>query len=123
MSDNPEFYPLDFPQQVVVSPEELLRALEERIIQSLFQQLAQQRRAQSALIAAEKARMVVGERLPSPSVAVDFYGLDIANKNATLEQYQQLSSSMMALMIEIQKWQTATLEPVICGDVTSPCSD
>lgn len=121
MIENPDFYPLDFPQQVVVSSEELLLRLENRITQSLFQQLASQRRARNAQIATEKAKMVTGDRLPSPSIMPGFYSLDIANQNATLEQYQSVVASIMGLMTQIQQWQAATLEPTVCDDVTAEC--
>jgi hypothetical protein len=123
MSDNPEFYPLDFPHQVVVSPEELMARLESRITQSFFQQITYQRKTVASQIATEKAKIITGDRLPSPSVMPNLYELDIANQNATVEQFQEVVASIMGLMIQVQQWQSATLEPLLCNDVTAECSD
>lgn len=122
-NENVEFYPNDFPHEALVTNEELVARLEHRISQSLFQQIASQRRAQSARIAAEKANMITGDRLPSPSVAPDIHQLDSLNQNVTLDQYHAMLASIMGLMKQVQEWQTTVLEPPLCDDVTSDCSD
>lgn len=122
-TENLEFYPSDFPREALVTNEELLARLEHRISQSLFQQRASQRRSLNAQIAAEKANIITGDRLPSPSVAPDIYQLDSLNQTVTLDQYHAMLASMMNLMNQIQEWQAAVLEPPLCDDVTSECSD
>jgi hypothetical protein len=123
ITENLEFYPNDFASEVKITSEEELARLEHRINQSLFKQLASQRRALNAQIAAEKSKIITGDRLPSPSVAADISRLDSLNQNVTLDQYHDIVASMISLVRQMQEWQVANLEPPLCNDVTSSCSD
>lgn len=122
-TENLEFYPNDFTSETKITNEEELARLEHRINQSLFKHLASQRRAVRAQIATDKSNIITGDRLPSPSVAPDIHQLDSLNQNVTLDQYHAIVASMIGLVRQMQEWQVANLEPVICDDVTSDCSD
>jgi hypothetical protein len=105
MRENLEFYPTDFSFPSTLSPEEQMARMEARFIQSLFQGIAYNRRAAAAQIAAEKASMIVGDRLPSPSVAPDIAQLDNASKPATVEQYRAVAGSILNILNQVQQWQ------------------
>ncbi len=105
MSQNLEFYPEDFSFPSALSPEEQMARMEARFVQSLFQGVAHQRRAMAAQIATEKSNMIVGDRLPSPSVAPDIAQLDRNRQPATIEQYQGVVGSILNILTQVQQWQ------------------
>lgn len=105
MPENFEFYPEDFSFPSTLSPEEQMARMESRFVQSIFQGLAYQRRAMAAQIRTEKSSMIVGDRLPSPSVAPDIHRLDNANKAATVEQYRAVAGSILNALNQAQQWQ------------------
>lgn len=105
MPQNLEFYPEDFSFPSTLSLEEQMARMEARFVQSLFQGIAHQRRAMAAQIATEKSSMIVGDRLPSPSVAPDIAQLDNASKPATVEQYRAVCGSILNILNQVQQWQ------------------
>jgi hypothetical protein len=105
MPQNLEFYPEDFSFPSTLSPEEQMARMEARFVQSIFQGLAYQRRATAGQIRAEKASMIVGDRLPSPSVAPDIHLLDNQTKPATVEQYRAVCGSILNILNQVQQWQ------------------
>lgn len=110
---NVELYPPDFPRNEATTPEDMFSQMEQRIAFLYIRSIAAQRNSLKAQIAAEKSRIIVGDRLPSPAITAAIRLSDAQKESATVEDYRAVQNAIAALVAQVMKWQTSLLEPIV----------